>query len=157
MKKYEKLKCFLEVCKDFGWKPNEYLYTRNHNLRRDWNGKYVLAKKFLCKDEPYINITESDTGVYDWSDNGKDDEFEIYLKYNTETNCLSFPLILHTLTVEDNVCFNAMFFNWNLSYIPNKETFENILRQCEEHIAQFSKHIKDYQMKVREQKMKKDF
>ena len=157
MNKYEKLNCFLELCKDFGWKPNDYLYTRNHNIRRDLEGKCVLAKKFLCKDEPYIFIKEYDTGVFDFTDNPDDDEYEVYIRFDSDTGTLYFPLVHHTISLNDSVGFSAVYWKTNISYNHNKESFERIIQQCEEHFAQMNKYIKEYQMKVREKNLKKDF
>lgn len=157
MNKYEKLNCLLELCKDFGWKPNDYLYTRNHTIRRKLEGNWVLAQKFLCKDEPYIYIKEYDSGVFDFSDNPDVDEYEVYIRFDSNMGTLYFPIVNHTISLNDCVGFSAANWKTNISYIHNKESFESILQQCEENFAQMNKYIKEYQMKVREKNLKKDF
>jgi hypothetical protein len=155
MNKYEKLNCLLELCKEFGWKPNDYLYTRNHNIRRDLSGRCVIASKMICQNNEHISIMESEYGVWDFSEN--ENNIEVYISYDANIGKISFPFIHHTISLNENVGFIAVFWPINISYVYNKETFESILQQCEENFAQMSKHIKDFQMKVREKNLKKDF
>ena len=70
---------------------------------------------------------------------------------------LIIPILYHTITEKKKINFACNVYNVDLTNINTEEEIADIISQCEEKIAEVQFKIKDFETKIREQKMKKDF
>lgn len=144
-----------------GWKfseeDREKLYNRKGKIDSHLSGHYDLGNKVILKDKDYIYI---DT---DYSDDSVDYnvncwEAKITL-YANGSGYLVIPILYHTITEKrrNKINFASRDYYVDLSYINTEEEIADVIAQCEEKINQVRFIVKEYESKIREQKMKKDF
>ena len=79
---------------------------------------------------------------------------------NANGSCyLVIPIIYHTITVQsrNKINFACRDYCVDLSYINTEEEIADVIAQLEEKINQVKLMVKEYEAKIKEQKMKKDF
>lgn len=156
MRKVEKIELILKHLGKNGWKipqeDSEKLYNRKGKIDSHLRGHYNLGKKIILKDKDYIYIDTDDSIDYD----GNCWEAKITL-YANGSGYLVIPILYHTITEKNKINFACNDYNVDLTHINTEEEIADIIAQCEEKIAQVRFKIKEYESKIREKKMKKDF
>lgn len=161
MRREEKIELILKHLGINGWKfseeDREKLYNRKGKIDSHLSGHYDLGNKVILKDKDYIYI---DT---DYSDDSVDYnvncwEAKITL-YANGSGYLVIPILYHTITEKrrNKINFASRDYYVDLSYINTEEEIADVIAQCEEKINQVRFIVKEYESKIREQKMKKDF
>lgn len=79
--------------------------------------------------------------------------------YANGSGYLVIPILYHTITEKrrNKINFASRDYYVDLSYISTEEEIADVIAQCEEKINQVKLKVKEYEAKIREQKMKKDF
>lgn len=158
MRREEKIELILKQLGNNGWvittDQRDKIYTRKGKISPHLNGNYVIGSKVILKDKDYIFIDSDDSLEYDvdcWN-------AHITL-YANGSGYLVIPILYHTITEKkrNKVNFACRDYYVDLSYINTEEEIADVIAQCEEKINQVKFKIKEYESKIREQKMKKDF
>ena len=158
MRREEKIELILKILGNNGWKfsddDREKLYNSKGKINSHLNGTYIIGNKVILKDKDYIYIDADDSIDYD----GDCWEAKISLFANGSGH-LVIPIIYHTITEKkrNKVNFDCREFFVDLSFINSEEEIADVIAQCEEKINQVKFKVKEYEAKIREQKMKKDF
>lgn len=156
MRREEKIELILKQLGNNGWvittEQRDKIYTRKGTISPHLNGNYVIGSKVILKDKDYIFIDSDDSLDYDvncWT-------AHITL-YANGSGYLVIPILYHTITEKNKVNFACRDYYVDLSHINTEEEIADVIAQCEEKINQVKFKIKEYESKIREQKMKKDF
>ena len=164
MRREEKLELILKILGNNGWKfPQEdkdKLYTSQGKIRQHLNGNYVIGRKTVLKDNTYIFIECDDSVEYDvdccveydvdcWKAN--------ITFYANGSGYLVIPIFYHTITDKRQINLACRDYYVDLSHYNTEEELADVIAQCEEKINQVKFKIKEYESKIREEKMKKDF
>lgn len=149
MRREEKIELILKHLKNNGWAITNKLYNRKGKIKSHLSGSYNLGEKKLCKGKDYIWFYTDDT--IDIEEN--DWQIKIIWDYND----LVLPILYHTITLKDKIYFSCRDYIVNLTHINTEEEIADVIAQCEEKINQVKFKVKEYEAKIREQKMKKDF
>lgn len=158
MRREEKIELILKHLGINGWKSSEEdkekLYNRKGKINSHLSGHYDLGNKVILKDKDYIYIDTDDSVDYD----GNCWEAKITL-YANGSGYLVIPILYHTITEKrrNKINFASRDYYVDLTHINTEEEIADVIAQCEEKIADVQFKIKDYESKIREQKMKKDF
>lgn len=158
MRREEKIELILKILGNYGWKitteQRDKICTRQGKVSPHLNGTYIIGSKIILKDKDYIYIDADDSIDY----NGDYWEAKISLFANGSGH-LVIPILYHTITEKkrNKVNFDCREFFVDLSYINSEEEIADVIAQCEEKINQVKLKVKEYEAKIREQKMKKDF
>lgn len=158
MRREEKIELILKILGNNGWKitpeQRDKICTRQGKVSQHLNGTYIIGNKVILKDKDYIYIDADDSIDY----NGDYWEAKISLFANGSGH-LVIPIIFHTITEKkrNKLNFDCREYFVDLSYISTEEEIADIIAQCEEKINQVKFKVKEYESKIREQKMKKDF
>ena len=158
MRREEKIELILKILWKNGWKLNQEdkdkLYNRKGKINSHLNGTYIIGIKVILKDKDYIYIDCDDSIDYDgtyWTAN-------ITLYANGSGN-LVIPILYHTITEKkkNKINFGCTDYYVDLSCISTEEDIADVIAQCEEKINQVKLKVKEYEAKIREQKIQKDF
>lgn len=156
MRREEKIELILKHIGKNGWgisqEDKDKLYNRKGKIDSHLIGNYTLGNKIICKDKDYIYIDNDESIDYDgdcWTAN-------INL-YANGSGYLIIPIPYHTITEKNKINFACRDYYVDLTHINTEEEIADVIAQCEEKIADVQFKIKDYESKIREQKMKKDF
>lgn len=158
MRREEKIELILKHLGNNGWKfsdeDREKLYNRKGKINSHLDGHYVIGNKIILKDKDYIYIDNDESIDYD----GNCWEANITL-YANGSGFLVIPILYHTITEKkrNKINFASRDYYVDLSYINTEEEIADVIAQCEEKINQVKFKVKEYESKIREQKMKKDF
>lgn len=158
MRREEKIELILKHLGINGWKiseeDREKLYNRKGKIDSHLSGHYDLGNKVILKDKDYIYIDTDDSVDYD----GNCWEAKITL-YANGSGYLVIPILYHTITEKrrNKINFASRDYYVDLSYINTEEEIADVIAQCDEKINQVRFIVKEYEAKIREQKMKKDF
>lgn len=158
MRREEKIELILKILGNNGWKisqeDRDKLYNRKGKIDSHLSGTYIIGIKVILKDKDYIYIDADDSIDYD----GNYWEAKITLYANGSGN-LIIPILYHTITEKrrNKINFASRDYSVDLSYINTEEEIADVIAQCEEKINQVKFKVKEYESKIREQKMKKDF
>lgn len=158
MRREEKIELILKHLGINGWKSSEEdrekLYNRKGKIDSHLSGHYDLGNKVILKDKDYIYIDTDDSVDYD----GNCWEAKITL-YANGSGYLVIPILYHTITEKrrNKINFASRDYYVDLSYINTEEEIADVIAQCDEKINQVRFKVKEYEAKIREQKMKKDF
>ena len=158
MRREEKIELILKILGNNGWKTttqqHDKIYTRKGTISPHLNGTYILGTKVILKDKDYIYIDTDDSIDYD----GYCWEAKITLFANGNGH-LFIPILYHTITEKrrNKINFASRDYSVDLSNINTEEEIADVIAQCEEKINQVKLKVKEYESKIREQKMKKDF
>ena len=153
MRREEKIELILKILGNNGWAITNKLYNRKGKIGTHLDGHYDLGKKNLCKDKDYICF-EGDDSVIDIV--GDDLQIVVTL-YASGSGYLIIPILYHTLTEPNKINFGCTDYYVDLSHYNTEEEIADVIAQCEEKINQVNFKVKEYESKIREQKMKKDF
>lgn len=157
MRKEEKIELILKHLGNNGWKiPQEdrdKLYNRTGKIKSNLFGGYDIGYKTICKVKDYIWF-EGDDSVIDIE--GENWQATISL-YASGYGFIIIPIFYHTITEKNVINFACNDFNVDLTTINTEEEIADVIAQCEEKINQLQFKVKEYESKIREQKMKKDF
>ena len=137
---------------DLSQEDKDKLYTQQGKIRPHLNGNYVIGRKTVLKDNTYIFIECDDSVEYDvdcWKAN--------ITFYANGSGYLIIPIFYHTITDKHQINFACRDYYVDLSHYNTEEELADIIAQCEEKINQVKFKIKEYESKIREEKMKKDF
>ena len=158
MRREEKIELILKILGNNGWKisqeDKDKLYNRKGKINSHLNGTYIIGIKVILKDKDYIYIDCDDSIDYDgtyWTAN-------ITLYANGSGN-LVIPILYHTITEKkkNKINFGCTDYYVDLSCISTEEDIADVIAQCEEKINQVKLKVKEYEAKIREQKIQKDF
>ena len=156
MRREEKIELILKILGNNGWKfsqeDKDQLYTQQGKIRPHLNGNYVIGRKTVLKDNDYIFIECDDSVEYDvdcWKAN--------ITFYANGSGYLIIPIFYHTITDKHQINFACRDYYVDLSHYNTEAELADIIAQCEEKINQVKFKIKEYESKIREDKMKKDF
>ena len=158
MRREEKIELILKILGNNGWtisqEDKDKLYNRKGKINSHLNGTYVIGNKIILKDKDYIYIDTDDSIDYD----GYCWEAKITLFANGSGH-LFIPILYHTITEKrrNKINFASRDYSVDLSNINTEEEIADVIAQCEEKINQVKLKVKEYEAKIREQKMKKDF
>ena len=158
MRREEKIELILKHLGNNGWKTtteqHDKIYTRKGMISPHLNGTYILGTKVILKDKDYIYIDTDDSIDYD----GDCWEAKITLFANGSGH-LFIPILYHTITEKrrNKINFASRDYSVDLSNYNTEEEIADVIAQCEEKINQVKLKVKEYEAKIREQKMKKDF
>lgn len=157
MRREEKIELILKILGNNGWKlgqeDRDKLYNKKGKIDSRLNGHYDLGKKNLCKDKDYIWF-EGDDSIIDVVG----DEWQVVATlYASGSGYLIIPILYHTLTELNKINFACTDYYVDLSHYNTEEEIADVIAQCEEKINQVKFKLKEYESKIREQKMKKDF
>jgi len=157
MRREEKIELILKILGKNGWtisqEDKDKLYNRKGKIYSQLNGHYDLGKKNLCKEKDYIGF-EGDDSVIDLVG---DDWQVVTTLYASGSGYLIIPILYHILTEPNKINFGCTDYYVDLMYYNTEEEIADVIAQCEEKINQVKLKIKEYEAKIREQKMKKDF
>lgn len=157
MRREEKIELILKILGNNGWKisqeDRDKLYNRKGKINSHLNGHYDLGKKNLCKEKDYIWF-ESDDSVIDVV--GDDWQIVVTL-YASGSGYLIIPILYHTFTEPNKINFGCTDYYVDLIHYNTEEEIADVIAQCEEKINQVIFKVKEYELKIKEQKMKKDF
>lgn len=158
MRREEKIELILKQLGNNGWKitteQRDKIYTRKGTVSPHLSGHYDIGSKIVVKDKDYIYIDTDDSIDYD----GSCWEAKITL-YANGSGYLVIPILYHTITEKrrNKINFASRDYYVDLSYINTEEEIADVIAQCDEKINQVRFKVKEYEAKIREQKMKKDF
>ncbi len=158
MRREEKIELILKHLGNNGWKitteQRDKIYTRKGTISPHLNGTFIIGSKIVLKDKDYIYIDNDDSIDYD----GDNWEAKVTL-YANGSGYLVIPILYHTITEKkrNKINFASRDYYVDLSYINTEEEIADVIAQCEEKINQVKFKVKEYESKIREQKMKKDF
>ena len=158
MRREEKIELILKILGNNGWKitseQRDKICTRQRKVSPHLNGTYIIGSKIILKDKDYIYIDADDSIDY----NGDYWEAKISLFANGNGH-LFIPILYHTITEKrrNKINFASRDYSVDLSNINTEEEIADVIAQCEEKINQVKLKVKEYEAKIREQKMKKDF
>ena len=158
MRREEKIELILKHLGNNGWKipqeDREKLYNRKGKINSHLNGTFIIGNKIILKDKDYIYIDNDESIDYD----GDNWQATVSL-YASGSGFLVIPILYHTITEKkrNKVNFASRDYYVDLSYINTEEEIADVIAQCEEKINQVKFKVKEYESKIREQKMKKDF
>lgn len=160
MRREEKIELILKNLGNNGWKlsdeDREKLYNRKGKIKSHLDGYYTIGNKIILKNKDYIYIDNDESLDYDYDGNC----WEANINLNANGSCyLVIPIIYHTITVQrrNKINFACRDYCVNLSFINTEEEIADIIAQCEEKINQVKLMVKEYEAKIKEQKVKKDF
>ena len=157
MRKEEKIELILKHLGANGWKfPQEErdkLYGRKGKIKSNLLGSYDIGYKTVCKDKNYICFEGDDESIDIEGDNWQ----AIVTFYARGYGYLILPILYHTITEKNVINFACHDFNVDLTTINTEEEIADVIAQLEEKINQVKFKVKEYESKIREQKMKKDF
>ena len=157
MRREEKIELILKHLGKNGWKisqeEKDKLYNRKGKINYRLLGSYDIGYKTICKDKDYIFIDGDEDFITVEGDNWK----SIITLYSSGYCYLIIPILYHTITEKNQINFACNDYNVDLTHINTEEEIADIIAQCEEKINQVKFKIKEYESKIREQKMKKDF
>lgn len=158
MRREEKIELILKILGNNGWKitteQSDKICTRQGKVSPHLNGTYIIGCKIILKDKDYIYIDADDSIDYD----GNCWEAKISLFANGSGH-LVIPIIFHTITEKkrNKINFACRDYYVDLSNINTEEEIADVIAQCEEKINQVKFKVKEYEAKIREQKIQKDF
>ena len=156
----EKIELILKNLGNNGWKlsdeDREKLYNRKGKIKSHLDGYYTIGNKIILKNKDYIQIDNDESNVCDYDGNCW--EANINLNANG-SGYLIIPIIYHIITVQrrNKINFACRDYCVDLSFINTEEEIADVIAQCEEKINQVKLIVKEYEAKIKEQKMKKDF
>lgn len=155
----EKIELILKHLGNNGWKfseeDRENLYNSKGKIKSHLDGYYTIGKKIILKNKDYIYIDNDESLDYDYDGNCW--VANINLNANG-SGYLVIPIIYHTITVQsrNKINFACRDYCVDLSCI-NTEEIADVIAQCDEKINQVKLMVKEYEAKIKEQKVKKDF
>ncbi|MBO7212082.1 MAG: hypothetical protein J6V44_13930 [Methanobrevibacter sp.] len=158
MRREEKIELILKHLGNNGWKittdQHDKIYTRKGTISPHLNGTFIIGSKIILKDKDYIYIDNDDSIGYD----GDNWEAKVTL-YANGSGYLVIPILYHTITEKkrNKINFASRDYYVDLSHINSEEEIADVIAQLEEKINQVKFKVKEYESKIREQKMKKDF
>ena len=157
MRREEKIELILKILGKNGWtisqEDKDKLYNRKGKINSQLNGHYDLGKKNLCKEKDYIGF-EGDDSVIDLVG----DEWQVVATlYASGSGYLIIPILYHILTEPNKINFGCTDYYVDLMYYNTEEEIADVIAQCEEKINQVKFKVKEYEAKIREQKIQKDF
>ncbi len=86
------------------------------------------------------------------------DEWQIVVTlYASGSGYLIIPILYHTFTEPNKINFGCTDYYVDLIHYNTEEEIADVIAQCEEKINQVIFKVKEYELKIKEQKMKKDF
>ena len=157
MRRDEKIELILKHLGNNGWKvpqeEREKLYNRKGKINSHLSGYYEIGKKNICKEKDYIWF-EGDDSVIDLD--GDNWQATITL-YTRGYGYLIMPIFYHIITEKKKIIFGCNDYNVDLTTINTEEEIADVIAQLEEKINKVKFKVKEYESKIREQKMKKDF
>lgn len=157
MRKEEKIEVFLKHLGLNGWKIDQEdvdrLRSKSGKIRRDLSGHYDLGKKIVCKENDYIWFYGDDSYI----DVEDENWITTITLYASGSGYLILPLLYHSTTEKDKINFDCRDYYVDLTHYNTEEEIANVIAQYEEKIAQVKFKLKEFEAKIREQKMKKDF
>lgn len=157
MRKVEKIELILKHLGKNGWKISQEdrnkLYNRKGKIYSNLSGTYDIGYKTICKAKDYIFIDGDEDIIDIEGDNWK----SVITLYTSGYCYLIIPILYHTITEKNIINFACNDYNVDLTHINTEEEIADIIAQCEEKISNVQFKIKEYESKIREQKMKKDF
>lgn len=160
MRREEKIEFILKHLRNNGWKLSDddrkKLYNRKGKIKSHLDGYYTIGKKIILKNKDYIYIDNDDSLDYDYDGNC----WVVNINLNANDSCyLVIPIIYHTITVQsrNKINFACRDYCVDLSYINTEEEIADVIAQFEEKINQVKLMVKEYEAKIKEHKMKKDF
>ena len=160
MRREEKIEFILKHLGNNGWKLSDddrkKLYNRKGKIKSHLNGYYTIGKKIILKNKDYIYIDNDESLDYDYDGNCW--VANINLNANG-SGYLVIPIIYHMITVQsrNKINFACRDYCVDLSCINTEEEIADVIAQCEEKINQVKLMVKEYEAKIKEQKVKKDF
>lgn len=158
MRREEKIELILKHLGKNGWKitseQRDRLYNSKGKIKSNLSRyyRYIIGNKIICKDKDYIFIDCDDSIEYDgncWTS-------KITL-YTNGCGDLILPILYHTITGKKKIVFGCKEYYVDLTSINTEEEIADVIAQCDEKINQVRFKVKEYEAKIREQKMKKDF
>ena len=158
MRREEKIELILKHLGKNGWKitseQRDRLYNSKGKIKSNLSRyyRYIIGNKIICKDKDYIFIDGDDSIEYD-----RDCWTSTITLYANGCGDLILPILYHTMTGKKKIVFGCKTYYVDLTHINTEEEITDIIAQCEEKIANVRFKIKEYESKIREQKMKKDF
>lgn len=156
MRREEKIELILKHLGNNGWKipqeDREKLYNRKGKINSHLNGTFIIGNKIILKDKDYIYIDNDESIDYD----GDNWQATVSL-YASGSGYLIMPIFYHIITEKKKIIFGCNDYNVDLTTINTEEEIADVIAQLEEKINQVKFKVKEYESKIREQKMKKDF
>jgi hypothetical protein len=158
MRREEKIELILKILGNNGWKisqeERDKLYNRKGKINSHLLGSYDIGKKTICKDKDYIFIDGDEDFISIEGDYWK----AVITLYPSGCGYyIIIPILYHTITEKNKINFACNDYNVDLTHINTEEEIADVIAQCEEKINQVKFKVKEYEAKIREQKMKKDF
>lgn len=157
MRREEKIELILKVLGNNGWKlsqeDRDKLYNRKGKIDPHLSGHYDLGKKDICKDRDYIWVDGDDSIIDVEGDNWQ----IVTTLYASGSGYIILPILYHTITEKNKINFACNDYYVDLTNYNTEEEIADMIAQCEEKIAQVKFKVKEYESKIRERKMKKDF
>lgn len=155
MRRDEKIELILKHLGKNGWlfskEDRDRLYNSKGKIGTHLTGHYALGKKIILKSKDYIYIDDDSLEL-----EGDDWQATVFL-YANGSGFLIIPILYHTITEKDKINFGCREYYVDLTNCTTEEDIADVIAQCEEKIAQVKFKVKEYESKIREQKMKKDF
>ena len=159
MRREEKIELILKILENNGWKitqeQRDKLFNKKGKVYQHLNGYFDLGTKIICKDKDYICI-DGDDSILDVEDEDNNWQTVVTL-YVCGCCSLIIPIFYHTITEKNKINFACNDYYVDLTHYNTEEELADVIAQCEEKIANVKFKIKEYESKIREQKMKKDF
>lgn len=157
MRKEEKIELILKYLGKNGWKisqeDRDKLCNRKGKIKSNLSGCYEVGKKNICKGKDYIWFEGDDSVIELEGDNWQ----TTITLYTCGYCCIDIPILYHTITEKNKINFACNDYNVDLTNFNTEEEIADVIVQCEEKISNVQFKIKEYESKIREQKMKKDF